>query len=163
MRPNRLWSPFFDALYVFSVNGRVAEPDAWSYHQTVFGPTDDRATQRREYSIGLSAVQDDTARQPGTRVYRTDEYAVFYAAPQNSNVTFDIRRMPAMATAQTVEVRIDGEVVDRRVLTDDAWHTLSYPVKARSEDSPFGIELVTTPVWYEAEGESWGLMLRGNI
>ena len=162
-RPNRLRSPFFDALYVFSVNGRVTEPDAWSFHQTVFGPTDDRATQRREYSIGLSVVQDDTARQPGTRVYRTDEYAVFYAAPQNSNVTFDIRRMPAMATAQTVEVRIDGEVVDRRVLTDDAWHTLSYPVKARSEDSPFGIELVTTPVWYEAEGESWGLMLRGNI
>ena len=162
-RPNRLRSPFFDALYVFSVNGRVTEPDAWSFHQTVFGPTDDRATQRREYSIGLSAVQDDTARQPGTRVYRTDEYAVFYAAPQNSNVTFDIRRMPAMATAQTVEVRIDGEVVDRRVLTDDAWHTLSYPVKARSEDSPFGIELLTSPVWYDATGESWGPMLRGDI
>ena len=68
-----------------------------------------------------------------------------------------------MATAQAVEVRIDGEVVDQRVLADDVWHSLSYPVKARSEDSPFCIELVTTPVWYDAEGESWGLMLRGDI
>ena len=154
---------FYKALYVFSVNGRVNDPDAWSYHQTVFGPTDDRVAQRREFQIGLFADLDDTAPQSGARVYRTDEYAVFYAAPENSRVTFDVRRMPAMATTQTVTVRIDGDIVDQHVLADDAWHTLSYPVEARSEDSPFCIELLTSPVWYDATGESWGLMLRGNI
>ena len=158
-RPSR----FFDVLYVFSVNGRVNDPDAWSYHRTVFGPTDDRAAQRRERQIGLSEDPDDAAAEPGTRSYRTDGYAVFYAATENSRVTFDVRRMPAMATTQTVTVRIDGDIVDQHVLADDAWHTLSYPVEARSEDSPFCIELLTSPVWYDATGESWGLMLRGDI
>ena len=158
-RPSR----FFDVLYVFSVNGRVNDPDAWSYHRTVFGPTDDRAAQRRERQIGLSADPDDAAAEAGAHTYRTDGYAVFYAAPQNSRVSFDVRRMPAMATTQTVTVRIDGDIVDQHVLADDAWHTLSYPVEARSEDSPFCIELLTSPVWYDATGESWGLMLRGDI
>ena len=157
-RPN----PFYDILYVFSVSGSVNDPDAWSYHRTVFGPTDDRAAQRREHQIGLSAVPDDTADEAGARTYRTDGYAVFYVAAEDSRVTFDVRRMPAMATTQTVTVRIDGDVVDQHVLANDAWHTLSYPVEARSEDSPFCIELLTSPVWYDATGESWGLMLRGD-
>ncbi len=156
--------PFYDALYVFAVNGRVTDPDAWSYHRSVFGPTDDRAAQRREHQIGLSADPDDTATQSGTPIYRTDGYAVFYAAAENSRVTFDVRRIPAMAAAQTVTVRIDGDIVDQQLLADDAWHTLSYPVEARSsEDSPFCIELLTSPVWYDATGESYGLMLRGDI
>ncbi len=157
-------SPFFDALYVFAVNGRVTDPDAWSFRGTVFGPADERTAQRREHSIGLSADPDDTATQSGTRIYRTDGYAVFYAAAENSRVTFDVRRIPTMAAAQTVTVRIDGDVVDQRILADDAWHTLSYPVEARSsENSPFGVELLTSPVWYDAIGESYGLMLRGDI
>ena len=157
-RPN----PFYNVLYVFSVNGSIANPDAWSYDGTLFGPVDDRAAQRREHQIGLVADPDATANQLGTRVYRTDEYAVFHAAPEDSHVTFDVRRMPAMATTQTVTVRVDGDVVDQHVLANDAWHTLSYPVEARSEDSPFCIELLTSPVWYDATGESWGLMLRGD-
>ena len=71
--------------------------------------------------------------------------------------------MPALATTQTVTVRVDGDVVDQHLLADDAWHTLSYPVEARSEDSPFCIELLPSPVWYDAPGGSWGLMLRGDI
>ena len=158
-RPNR----FIDFLYVFSVNGRVRDPDAWSYHRTVLGPTDDRAAQRREHQVGLSADPDDTADEAGAHTYRTDGYAVFHAAAENSRVTFDVRRMPGMATTQTVTVRVDGDVVDQHLLADDDWHTLSYPVEARSEDSPFCIELLTSPVWYDATGESWGLMLRGDI
>ena len=139
------------------------DPDAWSYHRTVFGPTDDRAAQRREHQIGLSADPDDTADEAGARTYRTDGYAVFYAAAENSRVTFDVRRMPAMATTQTVTVRVDGDIVDQHVLADDAWHTLSYPVEARSEDSPFCIELLTSPVWYDATGESWGPDAPGRL
>ena len=159
VRPN----PFYDVLYVFAVNGRVNDPDAWSYHRTVFGPTDDRAAQRREHQVGLSADPDDTADEAGARTYRTDGYAVFHAAAENSRVTFDVRRMPGMATTQTVTVRVDGDVVDQHLLADNAWYTLSYPVEARSEDSPFCVELLTSPVWYDATGESWGLMLRGDI
>ena len=106
---------------------------------------------------------DDAAAEAGTRSYRTDGYAVFYAAAEDSRVAFDVRRMPAMATTQTVTVRIDGAIVDQHVLADDAWHTLSYPVEARSEENPFCIELLISPVWHDATGESWGLMLRGDI
>ena len=156
-------SPFFDILHEFAVNGRVTDRDAWSHYRSVFGPADDRAAQRREYSIGLVAAPGDTGSQPGRHVYRTDDYAVFYASPENSDVTFDVRRMPTMALAQTVTVRIDGVAVDERVLAHDAWHTLSYPVETRSENTPFCIELSVTPAWSDEEGESWGLMLRGDI
>ena len=108
IRPN----PFYDVLYVFSVNGRTTEPDAWTYHRSVFGPTDDRAAQRQEFQIGLSADPDDIADEAGARTYRTDGYAVFYAAAEDSRVTFDVRRMPAMATPQTVTVRIDGDIIE---------------------------------------------------
>ena len=128
-KPEALPNPVYDVLYVFSVNGRVNYPDAWSYHRTVFGPTDDRAAQRREHQIGLSTDPDDKADEAGARTYRTDGYAVFYAAAEDSRVTFDVRRMPAMATIQTVTVRVDGDVVDQHLLADDAWHTLSYPVE----------------------------------
>ena len=158
-RPRR----FLDHLYLFSVNGRVNDPNAWSYQGTVFGPVDDRAAQRQEYQIGLSADPADIADEAGARTYRTDGYAVFYAAAEDSRVTFDVRRMPGMATTQAVTVRVDGDIVAQHVLADDAWHTLSYPVEARSEDRPFCIELLTSPVWYDEEGESWGLMLRGDI
>ena len=153
---------FLDYLYAFSVNGRVDDPNAWSYYRTIFGPTDDRVAQRREHQLGLSADPDDAA-EAGARTYRTDGYVVFYAAAESSRVTFDVRRMPGMATTQTVTVRIDGHVVDQHALADDVWHTLSYPVEARSEDSPFCIELLTSPAWYDATGESWGPMLRGDI
>ena len=125
--------------------------------------TDDRAAQRREHQVGLRADPDDTADEAGARTYRTDGYAAFHAAAENSRITFDVRRMPGMATAQTVTVRVDGDVVDQHLLANDAWHTLSYPVEALSEDSPFCIELLTSPVWYDATGESWGLMLQGDI
>ena len=87
-------SPFFDLLHMFAVNGRVTDPNAWSYYRSVFGPTDDRVAQRRERQVGLSAVPDESATESGARIYGADRYAVFYLAPENPRVTFDVRRMP---------------------------------------------------------------------
>lgn len=154
--------PFFDVLYVFAVNGRVTDGGAWSYYRSVFGPADDRVAQRREHRIGLSADQARTGNRPSPGVYQTANYAVFYSAPENSQVTFDVRRMPA-ATAQTVTVRIDGHVVGEHLLADDAWRTLSYPVEPRSANTPFCIELLTSSVWRDTDGDSYGVMIRGDI
>ena len=155
--------PFFDILHEFAVNGRVTDRDAWSYFRSVFGPADDRAAQRREFSIGLVAAPSDTESQPDAHVYRTDDYAVFYASPENPHITFDVRRMPSITLAQTITVRIDGDIVDQRVLADNDWQTLSYPAKSRAANSPFTIELQIDPVWHDDSGKSWGLMLRGDI
>ena len=61
-----------------------------------------------------------------------------------------------MATTQTVTVRIDGDIVDQHVLVDDAWHTLSYPVEARSEASPFCIEFADKPCLVRRNGRVLG-------
>ncbi|MXZ71401.1 MAG: sulfatase-like hydrolase/transferase [Acidobacteria bacterium] len=154
----------FDGLHLFTVNGHINDPDAWSSYRSVFAPALDRAVQRRAHRIGLFADPIDTTSQSRERIYRTDERAVFYAAPEDWRVTFDVRRIPAMATAQTVTIRIDGDIVDQRRLVDDAWHTLSYPVTARSaENIPFRIELLASPAHVDADGESYGLLLRGDI
>ena len=51
-----------------------------------------------------------------------------------------------------------------RVLTDDAWHTLSYRVEPRSENIPFCIELQTSRVWHDTEGGgSYGILVRGDF
>ena len=51
-----------------------------------------RWPRRRAHRVGLSAAQDETAGQSGRRVYRTDDYAVFYAAPDARRITFDVRK-----------------------------------------------------------------------
>ena len=154
----------FDGLHVFAVNGHLNDPDAWNSYRSVFAPALDRAAQRRTHRIGIFADPIDTMSQSRERIYRTDERAVFYAAPESSRVAFDVRRMPTMASPQSVTIRIDGNIVDQRRLVDDAWQTLSYQVTARSaENTPFRIELLTSPAYHDADGESWGVMLRSDI
>ena len=163
-RRNIYASPYFDVLHVFSVNGPSTSPEAWRYRQTIFEPTDDHEEQRRAYQIGLSAVADRTTNRSGRRVYHTDEYAVFFVAPDARPVTFDVRRAPAGAPTQTVTVRVNGQVVGKHRLADDAWHPLAYPIDARrAENSPFCVELLVNPVWRDAEGNEYGLMVRGDL
>ena len=92
----------------------------------------------------------------------TGEYAAFFMPANTGRVTFDVRKAPALA-AQTVTVRVDGRVVDRRSLTDDAWRTLDYAVEARDADnSPFGVELLVGPAWRDADDNPRGVLLRGD-
>ena len=162
-RRNNFRSRYFDALHVFSVDGPVDRPESWRHRRAIFEPTDDRREQRRTYSIGLREVEHRQADSTGQPVYRTDEYAVFYAAPDTGHITFDVRRPPDAASAQLLTVRIDGKVVGERRLTD-AWHTLVYPVEARDpEDSPFSVELLARATAREAEANGGGIMLRGAL
>ena len=91
------------------------------------------------------------------------EYAAFFVPADTGRVTFDVRKAPARA-AQTVTVRVDGRVVDRRSLTDDAWHTLDYAVEARDADnSPLCVELLVSPAWRTADDNPRGVLLRGDL
>ena len=126
-------SRWFDVLHLFSVDGRVTDPAAWRYRRAIFEPADDRAAQRGAHRIGLWADEDAAEPAAGRRTYVSDEYAAFFVPADTGRVTFDVRKAPALAT-QTVTVPVDGRVVDRRSLTDDAWHTLDYAVEARDAD-----------------------------
>ena len=156
-------SRWYDVLHRFSVNGRVTDPAAWRYQRAVFEPADDRAAQRGAHRIGLWA--DDDAAEPaaGRRTYVTGEYAAFFVPADTGRVTFDVRKAPALA-AQTVTVRVDGRVVDRRSLTDDVWRTLDYVVEARDADnSPLCVELLVGPAWRDADDNPRGVLLRGDL
>lgn len=163
-RRNGWGSPYFDVLHVFSVNGRVTNPEAWRYREALFQPTAHRDAQRRAHRVGLHAVEDGPADRTGRRVYRTGDYAVFYAAPDTGRITFDVRRESAARPPRTVTVRIDGEVVGEHRLADEAWLTLAYPVAARgAHDSPFCVELLVSPVGRAGESPGGGMLLRGDF
>ena len=72
-RLNDWANPYFDVLHVFSVNGRVTDPEAWRYRQAFFQPTRDRQAQRRTHRVGLNAVEDGMAGRTGRQVYRIDD------------------------------------------------------------------------------------------
>ena len=163
-RRNDWASPYFDVLHVFSVNGSVTNPEAWRHRRALFEPTDDREAQRRAYGVGLEVFGGRMAGRTDRPVYRTDDYAVFYVAPEASHITFDVRRASDTLTARMLTVRIDGQVAGEHELASDAWQTLSYPVEARdAANSPFSVELLVRPVRPDGEGNDGGVMLRGDI
>ena len=156
-------SRWFDVLHLFSVDGRVTDPAAWRYRRAIFEPADDRAAQRGAHRIGLWADEDAAEPAAGRRTYVSGEYAAFFVPADTGRVTFDVRKAPALA-AQTVTVRVDGRVVDRRSLTDDAWHTLDYAVEARDADnSPLCVELLVSPAWRTGDDNPRGVLLRGDL
>ncbi|MYN64181.1 MAG: sulfatase-like hydrolase/transferase [Acidobacteria bacterium] len=162
-RRNGWASPYFDVLHVFSVNGRVTDAESWRYREALFQPYFDREGQRRTHRVGLHALEDRTTGQTGRPVYRTDGYAVFYAAPDNPRITFDVRNASTARSPRTVTVRIDGDVVGEH-LVDETWRTLAYPVAARdADDSPFCVELLVSPVRRAGEDPDGAMLLRGEF
>ena len=97
-------------------------------------------------------------------VYRTDDYAAFYVAPDTGLITFDVRRASTAPSPVTVTVRIDGDVFGEHRLTGETWRTLTFPVAARGvADSPFCVELLVNPGRREGQGSDPGVLLRGDI
>ena len=163
-RRNTYTSPYFDVLHLFAVSGPSSRPENWRYRRAIFEPTDDPEGQRRSYRVGLSAVADPTAGGSGRHVYRTDEYAAFFVAPDAGQVTFDVRKARTGAPAQIVTVKIDGRVVDRYRLEDDSWYSVTYPIDSKTvENSPYCVELVVRPVRRDPESTEGGVLVRGDL
>ena len=161
--PNGPSSRWMDVLHFFSVDGRVTDPDAWRYRHAIFGPSDDRAAQRRRHRIGLWQSEGDAADHAGRPPYWTGDYAAFFIPAGTGRVTFDVRKAPDLAE-QTVTVRVDGEVVGRHPLSDDAWRTLGYTVPRRDTNNrPFCVELLISPAWRDTNDNPRGVMVRGDF
>ena len=149
---------------MFTVNGRVTDPEAWRYDRAVFAPSLDREAQWRTHRVGLWTDEDGAPAPSGRPVYRTGEYAAFFLRPDTRRVSFDVRKAADVPSPQSVTVRVDGRVAGRHRLTDDAWHTLEYAVAPRgADDSPFCVELLVSPSRRDAEDNRRGVMLRGDF
>ena len=155
--------PYYDLLHVFAVDGRVTDPASWRYRRAVFEPTGDPAAQRRAHRVGLAEAPDAASAGAGSSTYWTGPYAAFFVPADTGRVAFDVRKAPDVA-AQTMTVRVDGEVVGRHTLGDDAWRNLAYAVEARDAvHSPFCVELRVDPPWRDGDHRPRGVLLRGDL
>ena len=155
--------PYYDLLHVFAVEGRVSDPASWRYRRAVFEPSDDPAAQRRAHRVGLAEAPGDAPAGAGSSTYWTGPYAAFFVPADTGRVAFEVRKAPAPAE-QTVTVHVDGELVGRHALGDDAWAQLQYAVEARDAvNSPYSIELRVDPPWRDGDDNLRGVLLRGEL
>ena len=155
--------PYYDLLHEFAVDGRVTDPRSWRYRRAIFGPSDDPAARRRAHRVGLTEARDGGPAPSGAGTFWTGEYAAFFLPAETGRVAFEVRKAPDLA-AQTVTVRVDGEVVGRYRLADDAWQRLHYVLTARNADArPYGVELLVEPAWRDADDRARGVLLRGDL
>lgn len=148
--------PYFDALHIFSVTGPSSEPGARRFRKTIFEPVDDLETRLNEYEAGWYPPEHG----PDGSFRWGDVQTVTYAPPDGRGFSIAVRRAPDVTFPQTLRVRVDGDVIARRELTDSAWHTFRFDLPAAGRDpNPFCVELLVDPSWQEGE-RRLGLMYR---
>ena len=118
---------YLDLLHVFSVDGRITNPKAWSFQAAIFEPATDVRGQLEKHGTGLFPLEQEGSFQWG------DVHTVSYLPPDARVFTVAAQKAPQARFPQTVTVRIDGQVVGLHEFTDDSWHTLRYELEARGE------------------------------
>ena len=134
--------PYLDLLHIFSIDGRITEPSAWTFRTAIFEPVSDVKAQLEQHGAGLFPLEHETART----VQWGDVHIVTYLPPDARVFTVAAQKAPQAPFPQTATVRIDGQVVGQAEFTDNLWHTLRYELEARSEGgNPFCIEISVAP------------------
>ena len=149
--------PYLDVLHVFSINGRITDPNAWTFQAAIFEPASDVNAQLEQHGTGLFPLEHgrDGSFQWG------DVHIVTYLPPDARVFTVAAQKAPQAPFPQTVSVRIDGQVVGQYEFTDSSWHTLRHELEARGEGgNPFCIEILVDPPWYDDSGRRLGLLYR---
>ena len=86
---NAAWGrAYVDLLHVFSIDGRITDPSAWTFETTIFEPTDDLSAQLEEHQSGLFPVErgSDGLLQWG------DAHVVTYLPPDTRMFTVSARK-----------------------------------------------------------------------
>ena len=155
---NAAWGrKYLDLLHIFSIDGRITDPSAWTFETAIFEPTDDLSAQLEEHQSGLFPVErgSDGLLQWG------DAHVVTYLPPDARVFTVAARKASEASVPQSVTLRIDGQVVAEYELADNAWHTLRHELQATGKGgNPFCIELLVDPPWYGASGRRLGVLYR---
>ena len=151
---------YYDLLHLFSVNGPVTDAASWRYERAIFEPTRDLDAQLRSHEGGLFDVEDGP-----DGPFRWSTYqAVLYLRPDTPRFSFEARKAPQVTPAQHVTVRINGRVLGRHSLADDAWHRYEYDLAGDpTRADPYCVELLVTPHWRDSSNTAIGAMLRGDV
>ena len=118
---------YFRLLHVFSVDGRVTDPNAWSFQAAIVDPVDDVSAQLEQYRTGLFPLEQGSE---GPFQWG-DVHVVTYLPPAAQVFTVAARKAPEVPFTQTASLRIDGQLVGQHHFTDGQWHVLRYDLEAR--------------------------------
>jgi hypothetical protein len=144
-------TPYFDALDVMEINGRVLDGDRWSLTSSFYAPgKEDEARARGLYQRQRNAQ--------GV-VYRWGSPHMFLHAPSTArSVELTIRSIADKA--QTVTVSIEDRVIDRLTLGDHRWVTIKHTLPVVSDRSNLWIALTVEPSWKPRGSRELGVMVR---
>lgn len=144
-------TPYFDALDVMEINGRVLDGDSWSLKASFYAPDTGEEVRAR----GLYQRQ----RNAQGVVYRWGSPHVFLHAPSTAR-SFEVTVRSIADTTQTVTVSVDDRVIDRLTLSDHRWVTLKQTLPVVSDRSNLWIALTVNPSWKPRGSRELGVMVR---
>src|SRR3989338_1669660 len=155
-----LWSSaewqadYFPYMDIFTVDGRPTEGSAWKTEEPIYAPK----TTPEGRSRGFYRPERGG---PGGIFRWSTPLAYLHQPPGARGVELKVRSSSDKPQTLTVEMR--GTVIDKRVLSDHEWYTLSYSIPP-SKSTPVGGEwlvLRVDPPWrVRRDRRIFGVMTR---
>ena len=155
-----LWSSaewqadFFPYMDVFTVDGQVIKGGDWKTEEPIYAPK----TTVEQRSRGFYRAERGG---PGEMFRWSAPLAHLHKPADAKGVELKVRSSADRPQTLTVEVR--GKVIDKRVLSDHDWHSLSYPLPPSPDTSPGGewVLLRVDPPWkVRGDRRIFGVMTR---
>lgn len=155
-----LWSSaewqadFFPYMDVFTIDGLPTDGSAWKTEEPVYAPNITAEGRSRGFYKPERGAPGEVFRWSTPRAF-------LHQPPDARGVELKVRSTATSPQTLTVEMR--GSVIDKRVLSDHDWHTLSYSIPP-SESTPAGGEWVVLridPPWkVRGDRRTFGVMTR---
>jgi Sulfatase len=155
-----LWSSaewradFFPYMDVFTVDGHVINGGDWKTEEPIYAPK----TTPEQRSRGFYRAERGG---PGEIFRWSSPLAHLHKPADAKGVELKVRS--AADRPQTLTVEMHGKVIDKRVLSDHDWHSLSYPLPPSPGASPGGewVLLRVDPPWkVPRDRRTFGVMTR---
>jgi Sulfatase len=156
-----LWSSaewqadFFPYMDVFTVDGRVINGADWRTEEPIYGPKNTTAEGR---SRGFYRAERGG---PGEMFRWSSPLALLHKPADAKGVELKVRS--SADRPQTLTVEMGGKVIDKRVLSDNDWHSLSYSIPPSPGAPPGGewVMLRVDPPWkVRGDRRTFGVMTR---
>ena len=145
---------FFPYMDVFTVDGAATDGNAWKTEEPIYAPETTPEGRSRGFYRPERGAPGQTFRWSTPRAY-------LHQPPQARGVELKVRS--ASVKPQTLTVEMRGTVIDKRVLSDHEWHSLSYSIPP-SKSTPAGGEwlvLRVDPPWkVRGDRRTFGVMTR---
>ncbi len=153
-RTSEWQADFFTYMDVFTVDGQVVNGSDWKTEDSIYAPQ----TTPEGRSRGFYRPERGG---PGEMFRWSLPLALLHQPPDARGVELKVRS--AANHPQTLTVEMRGKVIDKRVLSDNEWYSLSYSIPPSASTPPGGEWLVlrVDPPWkVRGDRRVFGVMTR---